>query len=296
MENATKDAGPRVGSQPESCFLGARREGEGGAAGRTPPGSSVALSSSLSLEPGRKAKRQAFHERHPRGQGGASLPLVQGPLAPAPGPRAASAVTFRPAWQGHSTASRASPEPSTMDPRPGDAHPLPGGADPLEGWRQGPQSGLQLCLLPAGLVAAQPAGSTRRKVARLARPVCLSSNRTQEEAQGWLTPSCWPGGRHLQRWEACLLPISRRYGSRARAGSPLPPCSELTLPLPQQERGGGGLQHPPHSCPSPLGQEYHPPPGGGWPLVVLFSVGSSWPLSHPEGAHPGSKHSPSLPL
>lgn len=34
MENATKDAGPRVGSQPESCFLGAAgREREGQQAG-----------------------------------------------------------------------------------------------------------------------------------------------------------------------------------------------------------------------------------------------------------------------
>lgn len=102
-------------------------------------------SSPLSLGPGMKTKPQAFHERYHRCQGGASLPLVQAPLAPALGPRAASAVTFRPARQGDSTASRVTPEPSTKDPRPGDAHPLPGGADPSEGWQQGPQNGLQLC-------------------------------------------------------------------------------------------------------------------------------------------------------
>lgn len=131
----------------------------------------------------------------------------------------------------------------------------------------------------------QAALSTRRKVARLARPVCLSSNRTQEEAQGWLTPSCWPGGRHLRRREACLLPVPRRYRSRARAGSPLPPCSELTLPLPQQERGVGGFNTHPTPAHLRWARKTIPPRGGGAGLWwVCFLWAPAGPLSHPEGA------------
>lgn len=59
----------------------------------------------------------------------------------------------------------------------------------------------------------------RRKVAQLAGQVCLSSNRTQEEAQGVLTPSCWLGCQHPQRWEARLQAVPRRCRSRARSKS-----------------------------------------------------------------------------
>lgn len=95
----------------------------------------------------------------------------------------------------------------------------------------------------------------RRKVAQLAGQVCLSSNRTQEEAQGVLTPSCWPGCRHPQRWEPCLQAVPRRCRSRAESGvwadSPLPPCSELTLPLPPQQETGpeGSNTHPTRAHP-----------------------------------------------
>lgn len=49
------------------------------------------------------------------------------------------------------------------------------------------------CPLVSGMPSRQAV--LRRKVAQLAGQVCLSSNRTQEEVQGVLTPSCWPGRR-----------------------------------------------------------------------------------------------------
>lgn len=91
--------------------------------------------------------------------------------------------------------------PQTLVP---ETHPLPGGADPSEGRGRVPRTGCSSASCP--LVSWMPSrqAALGRKVAQLAGQVCLSSNRTQEEAPGVLTPSCWPGRRHLQRWAGGL--------------------------------------------------------------------------------------------
>lgn len=104
-----------------------------------------------------------------------------------------------------------------------------------------------------------------------------------------LTPSCWPGGGGTfpGGWEACLLPVPGRCGWRACAGGPLPPCGELTLPLPpQQETAGGGPQ-----LPSTPQKDLPPHPGAGVFVVNAHCGPPAGPLGHPDG-HQDSRHSP----
>lgn len=254
VRNATRDASPRIGSEPQEVpFLGAAgKEGQQArclqvSLGPLPSspfflGPGGRLSPKLSM-PGTSAYRRS------------QLTSGSGSLGPSPG----------------TTSSLCSDPPTCAA---GGQHSLGSAPRAIHRgpsfWRpalsqeaqtpQGPWNGLLLCLLPASLLDAQPAGSTGRKVAQLARQVCLSSNRTQEEAQGVLTPSCWPGRQHLQRWEACLLAVPRRCRSR---GDPLPPCSELTLPLPLHWKWGGGeapTPTPPLARPSGPGPPF---PGAG---------------------------------
>lgn len=69
------------------------------------------------------------------------------------------------------------------------------------------------------LLDTQPAGSTQRKVAQLARQVCLSSNRTQEDAAA-VNPFLLAGQTVPRGREACLLAVPRRCSLRASAVAP----------------------------------------------------------------------------
>lgn len=201
---------PGQGASPQSSFRGAAGRGYRQEGHLRQLAHSTSLPSSpFSLECGREIKPQAFHAERHHHQGGASLPPMPAPLAPDPGPGAASAVTLRPVQNWDGTAAGVSPEPSTTNP-------LPGGVVPSKGWRQGPETGCSSASCPRVSWMPSQQAALGRKVAQLARQVCLSSNRTQEEAQGVLTPSCWPGRPHLQRWEACLQAVPRRCTSRAK--------------------------------------------------------------------------------
>lgn len=180
-----------------------------------PPDSSVVTlpSSSFSLNPGRLGLSFPYQAPSPE------LTSNAASLAPAPGPQAAP-CSDPPSLRSRRTAQpREYPqEPSTTDPRPEDP-PSPRRCRPLEGWLRSTEGAN--ALPPAYLFPGRPTGRqhSRRKVAQLARQVCLSSNRTQEEAQGVLTLPADQAGSTPPEVER--LPARDR--SRASAGDSPPP-------------------------------------------------------------------------
>jgi hypothetical protein len=109
---------------------------------------------------------------------------------------------------------------------------------PQKGSRSPSGLGLWLCL---SRCLYGWASSHWRKVAQLAGQVCLSSNRTQEHAgRCVVNPFLLPAGGAFRGGMSCLLVSpEERYSSGA---DPLPPCDELTVPLPpQQEEGGSSI-------------------------------------------------------
>lgn len=146
----------------------------------------------------------------------------------------------------------------------------------MEGRGRVPKTGCSSASCP--LVSWMPGrqAALRRKVAQLAGQVCLSSNRTQEEALGVLTPSCWPGRRHLQSWEACLQAAPRGAAlepeSTCWGPSPPGPCINPSCLLNRKQ--GQGPPTPTHhpTLPLPLWARRTFP--GGWPFYrVTASCG-----------------------
>lgn len=103
MGNATKDASPGMGSKPPVLLPGGSREG--GAAGRRAAGGPLHHPALGHLGGSLSPHLPLGHLRCC--QGGASLPLVQAPLVPAPGPQAASAGTLQPARHSSRSVPRA---------------------------------------------------------------------------------------------------------------------------------------------------------------------------------------------
>lgn len=114
---------------------------------------------------------------------------------------------------------------------------------------------LSLWRLPPRLL---PASTLGRKVVQLARQVCLSSNRTQDDGrEGVFNPFLQSAGRCLQGRRLACLSASDPRGYRA-GSHPLPTCSELTFPLPPQLEvhvGRNGGDSSTHTCPNPPSQD-----------------------------------------
>lgn len=189
MGNATKDASPRMGSNPPpppSSFLGAAGR-EGLQAGEPLEAHSTALPSSpLSPQPGREAKPRTSHGGPAAAREG---PLTSGAGSVGPCPGTTSSLCNDPPSGRAGGRHRFGSVPRAIHHGPLSRRPTLSREAQTPGKgraRQGPQNGLQLCLLSAGLLDARPAGrqaALGRKVAQLAGQVCLSSNRTQEAAQ-----------------------------------------------------------------------------------------------------------------